>query len=146
MAMGRNRMSLPPPPVDALTSNSTKTRARQRRLREAETWVGVERCRIGAAPVPLDESRRADHGGVVSAQLRRRDDEMRERPEAFLRGLAQPPVPGHAAAEHDRRRRVLGLRCLDPLEQRVDDRFLVAGREVGALLLAKLAPLTGFVE
>src|SRR5438128_3247498 len=71
---------------------------------------------------------------------------MRSRANSLPGRLAQSPVARDAAAEHDRRRRLLSLSRLNALQQRIDDGLLVAGRQVRALLLGQRGPLPHLVE
>src|SRR5205823_8259857 len=54
----------------------------------------------------------------------------------------QHPLPTRRSSDLGLHR----LGCLNTLEQRVDDRFLVARRQIGARLLAELNTLASLVE
>src|SRR5437868_14845957 len=70
-------------------------------LAKAKAGIGVERRRIRASAVPLDQRRGADHRRVVGAELWRRDDQPGQRSKPLLRSLPQTAVSGYAAADDD---------------------------------------------
>src|SRR5438445_9010 len=88
------------------------------------------RCRICALPYCA-----TDYGGVVGPELRGGDDQMRRLAQARAGGLTKAAIARDAAAEHDRWRRVGSLGRLEAQQEGIDDRLLVAGGEIGALLL-----------
>src|SRR5205807_6783041 len=95
-------------------------------------------------------------GRVVGAELGRWDDQASQMAKPRLGRLAKTSVTRDAAADDDRRdgpptltlpRKGGGKYCgLDPLQEGVDDRFLVAGGQVGALLLTDRLAFADLVE
>src|ERR1700682_4612294 len=67
-------------------------------------------------------------------------------PEPDLRRLPETPVSRHPAADHDRGSGIRRLGRLDPLQERVHDRLLVAGGQVGPLLVADRLAFADLVE
>src|SRR5438132_10389369 len=71
---------------------------------------------------------------------------MRRVAQARAGGLAKTAIARDAAAEHDRWRRVGSLGRLDAQQEGIDDRLLVAGGEIGALLLGDRGAFADLVE
>ena len=66
--------------------------------------------------------------------------------EALCSRPSQPAIPGNPSSQDDSCNRFRSQRRLDALEQRVHDRLLVAGSQVGTLLICQVTQLADLVQ
>src|SRR6202011_6020663 len=76
-------------------------------------------------------SRGSDHGGIVRAEIERRNRESSSSLEQLGRPSSKQGVCGHSPADYDVRRRPGGKRTVEVVQQRLDHGVLEGGAEVG---------------